>query len=214
MAEATTTAKGTTDAAAAATPETTPKAEPAAPPAGETTAKTGTTESTPTAAAVKGTAVPAGPPEKYALTVPDAGKVYIDDADMQAFEKQARSLGWTNAEAQAALTEHVDSAQEIAAGFLETTKADPDYGGEKLAETQRLAKLGIDLLRPEGHARRPAFIRLLDKMGASNHIEIISALADLGRRASEDAPGQTSSAQLRGQKTAEQILYDKTPPQG
>lgn len=156
-------------------------------------------------------AAAAGPPEKYALTIPDDAKVHIDDDDVKEFESMARKAGWTNDEAQAAIDEHVALTTTAAAKFLEATKADPTYGGDNLAETQRLAKLGIDLIRPTGHARREAFTRFLNKVGAGNHIEVVSFLADLGKRASEDSPGQTSSAQLRGgQKPAEQVLYDNT----
>ncbi len=182
-------------AAAAAAPKETPPGAPAA---------AGTPEP-------KKADAPAGPPDKYALAIPDEAKVFIDDNDVKAFEKMARETGWTNDEAQAAVDEHVRMVKEAADGFLAATKADPDYGGEHLAETQRLAKIGIDILRPEGHARRESFTRFLNKVGAANHIEVVSFLADLGKRASEDSPGQTSSTALRGQKTAEQVLYDKTP---
>lgn len=203
MAEQTPAAKGSTDAAA----ETAAAAAAAAAPAKETPAVGAPAAGT----EPKKAETPAGPPEKYALAIPDEAKVFIDDADVKALEKMARETGWTNEEAQAAVDEHVRMVAESAAGFLAQTKADPDYGGEHLAETQRLAKIGIDILRPEGHARRESFTRFLNKVGAANHIEVVSFLADLGKRASEDAPGQTASSALRGQKTAEQILYPNTP---
>lgn len=201
-------AKGTTDATAATTGTTTPPAEtkPVA-----TDGTTGTTESATQPGKGKTGEAPAGPPEKYTLAIPDDAKVFLDDADVKRFEKMARETGWTNAEAQAAVDEHVRMVNEAAQGFLNETKADPDYGGEHLPETQRLAKLGIELIRPEGHARREGFHRFLNKVGASNHIEVISFLADLGKRASEDSPGQTQSSLRGGKKTAEQVLYDKTP---
>jgi hypothetical protein len=211
MAEPAAAAKGNTDAAApaAAAAAAPAAASPAA--AAPAPGTTGAAESGTPAGEKKGAAAPVGPPEKYTLAIPDEAKTYIDDTDVKAFEKMARETGWTNDEAQAAVDEHVRMVAEAAAGFLATTKADPDYGGEHLAETQRLAKVGIDLLRPEGHARRASFTQFLNKVGASNHIEVVSFLADLGKRASEDSPGQTSSAQLRGQRTAEQVLYDNTP---
>jgi hypothetical protein len=199
MADPTPAANAPTDAAAVAAAAAAPKETPPGAPAAA-----GTPEP-------KKADVPAGPPDKYALAIPDEAKVFIDDNDVKAFEKMARETGWTNDEAQAAVDEHVRMVKEAADGFLAATKADPDYGGEHLAETQRLAKIGIDILRPEGHARRESFTRFLNKVGAANHIEVVSFLADLGKRASEDSPGQTSSTALRGQKTAEQVLYDKTP---
>lgn len=201
-------AKGDTDAAAAAA---------AAAAAGTGTPTPGATEQPKPGAAESVTPAgkkadaPAGPPEKYALAIPDEAKTYIDDADVKRLETIARETGWTNEEAQAAVDEHVRMVAEAAAGFLAETKADPTYGGEHLAETQRLAKLVIDNVRPEGHARRESFTRFINKVGASNHIDVVSFLADIGKRMDEDRPGQTSSSALRGVKTAESVLYDKTP---
>jgi hypothetical protein len=222
--DATKGAQGTTEppkgdeAAAAAAAKATADADAAAKATADAAAKKATDDAAAAAAGaaegVKGkgkAAAAAGAPEKYTLAIPDDGKVHIDDADVKEFETMARKAGWTNDEAQAAIDEHLTLVKATSEKFLADTKADTDYGGDNLAETQRLAKLGIDLIRPAGHARREGFTRFLNKVGGGNHIEVVSFLADLGRRASEDNPGQTSSAQLRGQKTAESVLYDNTP---
>lgn len=203
-------AKGDTDAAAAAAAAAAAGTGTPTPGTGEQP-KPGAAESGQPPVAAKTGETPAGPPDKYTLAIPDEAKTYIDDADVKRLESIARETGWTNEEAQAAVDEHVRMVAEAAAGFLAETKADPTYGGEHLAETQRLAKLVIDSVRPEGHARRESFTRFINKVGASNHLDVVSFLADIGKRMDEDRPGQTSSSALRGVKSAESVLYDKTP---
>jgi len=149
-------------------------------------------------------------PDKYTLAIPDKGKDYVEESDVKAFEKTARDMGWSNAEAQAALDEHIANVADAAARFLADTKADPTYGGDHLIETQRLVKVGIDAIRPEGHPRRESFLRFLNRVGASNHIEAVSFLADLGKGAGEDRPGQSGGGGGQPMSAAEK-LYDKTP---
>lgn len=127
-----------------------------------------------------------GAPEKYALTIPKDGAV--DATDVATVEKIAREHGLSNEEAQGVLDKQNAYLIEQSEGFAAQLTADPDYGGDKLAETQRLAKSVIDAVRPEGHPRRAAFQRLLDKSGAGNHIEVASFFADLGKKLAEDTP--------------------------
>lgn len=165
-AETATTEKATTDTAAAETAGTKPKSGEAA-----------TDGTTPDAG---------GAPERYALRIPEGGAV--DATDVAEIEKSAREEQLTNEQAQARLdlanTLLVEQSQRFAAELM----ADPDYGGAKLAETQRLAKIAIAAVRPDGHPRRAAFQRILDKSGAGNHIEIASFFADLGKQLAEDVP--------------------------
>ncbi len=159
----------------------------------------------------KETPAAAGAPEKYSLSIPDDAKDLIDADDLKSLEVAARAEGLTNDEATALLKEHVTSVKAAAAKFLTDTKADTDYGGDKLPETQRLMKIGLDLIRPEGHGRRDSFMKLMKRAGYDNHIEVVSFLADLGRRASEDGTGATSIGAKPKAKTAEEKLYDNTP---
>lgn len=152
-----------------------------------------------------------GAPEKYTLTIADEAKPYLDADDVKAFEAAGRKLEWTNEEAQQAMNDHAAAVADVAARFLAQTKADATYGGEQLAETQRLAKAAIDLIRPEGHDRRAGFMRFLAKSGAENNIEVVSFLADLGKRVGPDtatAGGGRSGKPER--KSAAETLYDKS----
>jgi len=125
-----------------------------------------------------------GAPDKYALTPPKDG--LIDASDLTTIEKIAREHNLSNEAAQTLLEQEnarrIEQSQTLAAQLT----ADAEYGGDKLPETQRLARSIIDLVRPEGHPRRAAFQRILDQSGYGNHIEIASFLADLGKKAADD----------------------------
>lgn len=147
-----------------------------------------------------------GAPEKYELKVPENST--LGDDDVATIEKIARENGWDNETAQAALEQHHNTLIEQSARFLEATKADKDYGGDKLTTTQARAKSVIDLVRPTSHPRAKAFRALLDKSGFGNHIEVISFLADLGKMTEED--GALAGGGGAEKRDAADVLYGGT----
>lgn len=145
-----------------------------------------------------------GAPEKYALTLPDDG--ILDARDQAAIEAYARANGLSNDDAQALLEDHAGQLRTQSETWLNETKKDKTYGGEKLAETQKLARSAIDRLRPEGHPRRDSFRALLNKGGIMNHLEVVSFLADLGRMMGEDG-GVAGAGGGGKKKSLEDKLY-------
>jgi hypothetical protein len=146
-------------------------------------------------------------PEKYELAIPESGKAFADDGTLKQIETIARANKWSNEDAQAALDEHLALVQAQATRYETETKADPDYGGAKFEETQRLARKVIDRVRPTGHTRRDSFLTFLGRGGAGNHIEVISFLADLGKQMGEDTPSHARSSG-QGVKDGAAKLYD------
>lgn len=146
-----------------------------------------------------------GAPEKYELTIPDDG--ILDERDRSAIEAYARANGLSNDDAQALLEEHAGQLRTQSETWLAETKKDKTYGGEKLAETQKLARSAIDRIRPEGHPRRDAFRALLNKGGIMNHIEVVSFLADLGRQMGEDGGIGAGGGGKGGKKGLAEKLY-------
>lgn len=199
------------DKPAAAAPETkTPPAEgdkkPAA--AADATAKPAAAAKTPEDGTAGKVADAPTAPEKYALKLPDGG--YFTADDLIRFEALAREHNLTNEQAQDVLEQRADEQADLHAKFLADTKADPTYGGANLAETQRLANAAIDFLRPKGHARRDAFLGLMMRNGAFNHIEVVSVFADLGKRMTEDGHvGGASAAGATEPAAPEDVLYGK-----
>ncbi len=145
------------------------------------------------------------PPDTYTLAIPKDAEAWLDATDVTAIEKTAREQGWTNEQAQAALDRTADMLAEQSAAFRAQTESDATYGGANLGETQRLARLALDKVRPAGTPRGDALRRILARSGYGNHLEVVSMLADLGKQFAEDTPIAGSSG--AGQKTAAEILY-------
>lgn len=123
-------------------------------------------------------------PAKYALTLPDGGR--LDEHDLTSYEALAREQGWSNEEAQARVAAHAEAIEAESARFEAATRADPVYGGQHLEETQTHVRRALDHLRPKGSPRGDAFRALLNKSGYGNNLEVVSLFADLGKRMAED----------------------------
>lgn len=145
-------------------------------------------------------------PEKYELKVPDGGDVYVDDADLTLLQEMARKADWSNDDAQAALDEHVATVKAQSERYAAETKADKTYGGDHLKETQRLTTAGIDAIFPQGDPMRDSFIKFLARGGAGNKLEVVVALARVGKMVGEDRPIREGSG-AKPQKTAAEVLY-------
>jgi len=153
---------------------------------------------------------PAGTPEapaKYELKLPEGGR--LTDSDLKGIETVARAEGWTNEEAQARLDAHSEAIEAQSAAFLAETEADPTYGGEKLEETQRLARTVLERVRPAGTPRGDALRGILNRSGYGNNLEVIAFLADLGKMMREDGH-ETAPSGGSSKKSAEEVLYGKT----
>lgn len=197
-------AKTETPAAAPATPAAASGTAPATPATPATTTPAGTTAAAPAAAAAQGTTVasssePAAPatpatpvaetpkaPAKYELTLPEGGR--LSEIDVKSIEQLARANDWDNDQAQAMLEDFDARLVEQSDRFLTETKADKDYGGDKLEESQRLVHLVLDKVRPPDHPRTASLKRVMDRGGIGNNLEFVSLLADIGRMMDEDHP--------------------------
>lgn len=157
-----------------------------------------------------GAAAPAKVPDKYELKVPTGDEVFVTDRLLAHVATVARASGWSNEDAQAALVEHLGNVKAERAEMLVETKADPEYGGDRLVETERLVKLAIDRLRPANHPRREKFLAVLNRSSALQQIEIVAALADLGKQVAEDVPASGSGAK-GSQKAPEDRMYKPVP---
>lgn len=149
-------------------------------------------------------------PATYELKLPEGGDAYIGEQDLTFIQEVARNNDWTNEEAQNEINAAVEraAAREEAAGkkFLEELKADEDYGGTKLEETQRLANKAIDAVFPKGHRLRDRMLGVMNRKLVGNNLAVAAFMAEVGRRVSEDAPGQTPSTGGKGDAASK--LYD------
>lgn len=177
---------------------------------GASTTTTTTTQEGKGAEGGKGKEGAAAAPDFTKLQVPDNGKEFIDQLTIDTVVDFAKRSGWSVEDAQNAINEQALMLARADHEMLTQLKADADYGGDKLVETQKLAKQAIDLIRPEGHPRREAFLRTLSRAAAGNNIEVVSFFADLGKRIGEDSVGSQTSATRGAERAPEQVLYGGT----
>jgi hypothetical protein len=146
-------------------------------------------------------------PDKYELQLPEGSEAWLEAADLKEIETVAKAEGWTNEQAQDRLDQHATMMVARSAAFRVATEADPIYGGEHLAETERHATLALDRLRPAGTPQGDALRKLLVKTGFGNNIEVVSFLSDIGKRMAEDVPiGGGGGGRDKGDTTKK--LYD------
>lgn len=143
-------------------------------------------------------------PDKYELKLAEGS--LVDQEEVTLLEQLARSANMPNDEAQGYLEAQNAMMVERSIAYETVLRADKEYGGDKLAETQELANALIDRLRPEGHRFREATKRLLAR-GEGNNIVVASLLADLGRMTKEDGQLDASTGGGGRKKTIEQTLY-------
>lgn len=149
-------------------------------------------------------------PDKYALKLPTETGDYLDESDLTTIEAAARAKGWTNDQAQAALDEYADGLATQSASFRTETEQDQTYGGDKLAETQRLARLALDKVRPADTEQGKALRRLLTKTGYGNNLKIVSFLADIGKLMAEDSPSGAGHGAGPGKASTAELFYGAT----
>jgi hypothetical protein len=125
-------------------------------------------------------------PDKYDFKLPEG--VQMGDKDLGAYSAVARELNLTQDAAQMLLDKmgpviagrHVETLTEAKAQWLESTKVDKEYGGDKLQENLGVAKKALDTFGT------PELRTLLNESGLGNHPEIIRAFYRAGKAISED----------------------------
>lgn len=191
-------ATGAADPAPAAAPAPEAGANPlltaasAAAPAADAPATPAATDpaAAPAADAQKADDKPQGAPEQYAdFTVPEG--VTLDAAAVDEFKALAKEHNLSQEAAQkfaelgikatqnveARYAEHVKQAK---AQWAEDSRADKEFGGDKLEENLATAKKALDAFSS------PEFSKLLAESGFGNHPEVIRTFYRVGKAISED----------------------------
>ena len=156
--------------------------------------------------------VPAGAPEKYELSLPEG--VQMDESGIKAFSEFAKDINLTQDAAQAmlakmapALQARQNDAMKVAkAGWETQSKADPEFGGEKITENVAVA---MKALKQFG---TPELSKLLNESGLGNHPEIIRAFYRAGKAISEDGTFVNGATSGAGNKSAAQRMYPNMNP--
>jgi hypothetical protein len=158
-----------------------------------------------------GTPQPAsGPPETYALALPEG--VQWPAESLKAFEDEARADGLSNEAAQARLVRQMDTFYAQVDRDVEAVKAHPTLGGDHLPQTERLANAGLDWLAPKDTPEGRELRALLQASGRSQSVAIVSALMRLGQERAEDRPPTGGGGKPPEKpKTVSETFYNGNP---
>lgn len=129
---------------------------------------------------------PEGAPESYAFKAPEG--VSFDDGVIGAFSEVAKELNLPQDAAQKVLDKmapviqarQMEQFEAARNQWAEATKADKEFGGEKLDENLATAKKALDTFGT------PEFRALLNESGLGNHPEVIRVFYRAGKAISED----------------------------
>lgn len=150
-------------------------------------------------------------PETYAaFTLPDG--VEIDEAALAQATPVFKDIGLTQDQAQKLVTQYaalqqaaaqaqVAQFQQVKKDWAAAIKADPEFGGEKLAQTLGAAKA---VLVKYGDAQLRSDLK---EWGWANHPGLIRMLAKVGGHFSEDTTVTADSAAQAAPKSAAETLW-------
>lgn len=154
---------------------------------------------------------PEGAPEQYEFKAPE-GREY-DPSVINAFSEVAKELNLTQEAADKMLDKmapliaerQVQQIEAVQTKWADESKADKEFGGDKLDENLKIAKGALEKFGS------PELNTLLKETGAGNNPEIIRLLYRVGKATAEDkvVPG-SQGAPMGNSKSAGSILYDKT----
>jgi uncharacterized phage infection (PIP) family protein YhgE len=159
-----------------------------------------------------GDKAPEGAPEKYEFVIPEGSTL---DADgMEAFTEVAKELNLSQEAAQkmidkmapamAARQAEVFEAAKIE--WAEGSRADKEFGGDKLNENLAVAKKALDTFGT------PELRTLLNESGLGNHPEVIRMMYRAGKAISEDRFVAPSAGGPTGSKDFAKSLYPNQQP--
>lgn len=129
---------------------------------------------------------PQGAPEKYEFNAPEGQQ--FDEANLTAFSEAAREANLSQEAAQKMLDkiapainaramEQIEAARN---GWIEATKSDKEFGGDKLDENLGVAKAALKQFGSDD------LVKLLNETGLGNHPEVIRAFIKVGKAMSQD----------------------------
>lgn len=129
---------------------------------------------------------PEGAPEQYEFAAPEG--VQFDDAVIGAFSEVAKELNLPQDKAQKVLDKvspvlAARQAEQFAAvqeSWAAQSKADKEFGGEKLTENLSVAKKALETFGT------PELRQLLNDSGIGNHPEVVRLFYRAGKAISED----------------------------
>lgn len=152
-------------------------------------------------------AQPESAPEAYEFKAPEGTQ--FDESVIGQFSEVAKELNLSQDAAQKLLDKmtpalearQAEAVQAIRTEWESTSKADREFGGDKLNENLSVAKQALEKFGS------PELRTLLNESGLGNHPEVIRLLYRAGKALSEDGFVSSTGASSRAPKDAASALY-------
>lgn len=159
------------------------------------------------AEASAGEAQPQGAPEKYEFTSPE-GKT-LDPDTLTAFSEVAKELNLPQDAAQKVLDKMAPAIaqrqaaqiEQIRTDWAEASKADKEFGGDKLDQSLATARKALDTFGS------PELRALLNDAGLGNHPEVIRFMFRAGKAISEDTKFVGGKPAPQTKRDTASVLY-------
>lgn len=159
-----------------------------------------------------GDEAPKGAPEKYEFVVPEG--TTMDPKGLEAFSEVAKELDLSQEAAQkvidkmapAMAARQAEAIEAVKTEWAEGSRADKEFGGDKLNENLAVAKKALDTFGT------PELRTLLNESGLGNHPEIIRMMYRAGKAISEDRFVAPSAGGPTGSKDFAKSLYPNQQP--
>lgn len=103
-----------------------------------------------------------------------------DAIDFGAFNNVAKELDLSQEAAQKLVNFQAQAILRERTAWAEASKADPEFGGDKLQENMAVAKKAIETFGT------PGLTEMLNKTGLGNHPEVVRAFYRAGKAISDD----------------------------
>lgn len=154
---------------------------------------------------------PEGAPEAYDFKAPEG--IELDAGVMDAFSAAAKELNLPQDAAQKMVDkvapiwaqQQQTAFEGIKAEWADASRADPEFGGDKLNENLAVAKSALEKYGT------PELLQLFESSGLGNHPEVIRFLYRTGKTTTEDnfvVGGNTNS---NAQSTAQRMYPNMNP---
>lgn len=156
-----------------------------------------------------------GAPDSYADFTSPAG-IELDTEVLDSFKVTAKELNLPQEAAQriidlgATLIQKAGEANtamiaEAQKAWVDASKADPEFGGDKLNESLALSRKGLEAVGT------PALKELLDQSGLGNHPEVIRAFVKIGKLHSEDTLVNGNGGEKPSESAAKRMYPSMVP---
>lgn len=159
---------------------------------------------------------PAAPavPDRYELRLPDQSP--LDQTDIDALTTMAKTRGWTNEDAQAALTDMHTSLVAQRRTFRTELEADREVGGAQLEGTQLQARRVLDRFLPASDPDGARLRTAINKSGYGDWLPLAKLLARIGKAMGEDSPlaGGQQTVGAPQKRSHADILFGDAPGSG